>query len=79
MFTSKRFGGNSLAVLSNAEGLTAKQMEQITKEFNFSESAFVLPPENGNIRKISIFTPTIEVLFVAHPILELHLYWPEKL
>ena len=46
VFTTKRFGGNPLAVLPDAEGLTAKQMQQITKEFNFSESAFVFPPEN---------------------------------
>ena len=51
VFTTKRFGGNLLAVLSDAEGLTAKQMQQIGKEFNFSESAFIFPPENGNIRK----------------------------
>ncbi|MEZ7974878.1 MAG: PhzF family phenazine biosynthesis protein [SAR324 cluster bacterium] len=67
VFTTKRFGGNPLAVLPDAEGLTAKQMQQIAKEFNFSESAFVFPPENGNIRKIRIFTPTIEVPFAGHP------------
>ena len=37
VFTTKRFGGNPLAVLTNAEGLTAKQMQQIAKEFNFMD------------------------------------------
>ena len=46
-FTKKRFGGNPLVVLPEAEGLTDKQMKQIAREFNFSESSFVFPPENG--------------------------------
>ena len=67
VFTAKRFGGNPLAVLPDAEGLTAKEMQQIAKEFNFSESTFVFPPESGNIRNICIFTPATEVPFAGHP------------
>ena len=67
VFTKKRFGGNPLAVILEAEGLTDKQMQQIAREFNFSESAFVFPPENGNTRKVRIFTPAVEVPFAGHP------------
>ena len=67
VFTKKRFGGNPLAVLPEAEGLTDNQMQQIAREFNFSESSFVFPPEYGNTRKVRIFTPTLEVPFAGHP------------
>ena len=40
VFTSTRFGGNQLAVLPEADGLTGAQMQQITREFNFAESTF---------------------------------------
>ena len=67
VFTKKRFGGNPLAVFPEAEGLTDNQMQQIAREFNFSESSFVFPPEYGNTRKVRIFTPTLEVPFAGHP------------
>ena len=67
VFTKKRFGGNPLAVLPEAEGLSEKQMQQIAREFNFSESSFVFPPEYGNTRKVRIFTPVVEVPFAGHP------------
>lgn len=67
VFTSERFGGNQLAVLPDASGLTDKQMQQIAKEFNFSESTFVFPAKNGNTREVRIFTPAIEVPFAGHP------------
>ncbi|MGH7818782.1 MAG: PhzF family phenazine biosynthesis protein, partial [Candidatus Binatia bacterium] len=67
VFTEKRFGGNPLAVLPRAEGLSDRQMQQIAREFNFSESAFVLPPEAGGTRKLRIFTPAREVPFAGHP------------
>jgi trans-2,3-dihydro-3-hydroxyanthranilate isomerase len=63
VFTTKRFGGNPLAVLPDAEGLTAKQMLQIAREFNFSESTFVFPPEKGNTKKVRIFTPSTDLLY----------------
>lgn len=67
VFTDTRFGGNQLAVLPEAEGLTAAQMQRIAHEFNFSESSFVLPPEAGHDRRVRIFTPTQEVPFAGHP------------
>jgi trans-2,3-dihydro-3-hydroxyanthranilate isomerase len=67
VFTDTRFGGNQLAVLPEAQGLSDRQMQQIAREFNFSESAFVLPPERGHARRVRIFTPTAEVPFAGHP------------
>jgi trans-2,3-dihydro-3-hydroxyanthranilate isomerase len=67
VFTDRRFGGNQLAVLPQAEGLSDRQMQQIAREFNFSESAFVFPPEAGHTRRVRIFTPTAEVPFAGHP------------
>ena len=67
MFTETRFGGNQLAVLPQAEGLSAQQMQQIAREFNFSESTFVFPPRAGHTRHVRIFTPAREVPFAGHP------------
>jgi trans-2,3-dihydro-3-hydroxyanthranilate isomerase len=67
VFTNTRFGGNQLAVLPEANGLSDTQMQQVAREFNFSESAFVLPPEQGHARRVRIFTPAAEVPFAGHP------------
>jgi trans-2,3-dihydro-3-hydroxyanthranilate isomerase len=67
VFTDTRFGGNQLAVLPEAQGLSDRQMQQIAREFNFSESTFVFPPEAGQTRKVRIFTPTTEIPFAGHP------------
>ncbi len=67
VFTDKQFCGNQLAVVPDARGLTAKQMQRIAGEFNFSESTFVFPPERGRTRKVRIFTPETEVPFAGHP------------
>lgn len=67
VFTDQRFGGNQLAVLPDARGLADTRMQQIAREFNFSESTFVFPPENGHTRKVRIFTPAREVPFAGHP------------
>jgi len=67
VFTTVRFGGNPLAVLPHANGLSDQQMQQIAREFNFSETTFVFPPTDGNIRQVRIFTPTTEIPFAGHP------------
>src|SRR6185295_6049782 len=67
VFTEQRFGGNQLAVLPDARGLSDRQMQQVAREFNFAESTFVLPPEAGHTRRVRIFTPTREVPFAGHP------------
>lgn len=67
VFTDTRFGGNQLAVLPEASGLSDAQMQQITREFNFSETAFVFPARAGHTRHVRIFTPAREVPFAGHP------------
>ena len=67
VFTEQRFGGNQLAVLPDAQKLSDWQMQQVAREFNFSETAFVLPAESGHTRKVRIFTPTTEIPFAGHP------------
>ena len=47
VFTTSPFGGNPLAVLPDARGLTDEQMISIAREFNYSESVFVFPPVNA--------------------------------
>ena len=68
VFTDRRFGGNQLAVILDAEGLSTEQMLAVTREFNYSESTFVLPPEReGDSVRVRIFTPGGEVPFAGHP------------
>ncbi|NNG17704.1 MAG: PhzF family phenazine biosynthesis protein [Gemmatimonadales bacterium] len=67
VFTDTRFGGNQLAVLPDARGLSDQQMQQIAREFNFSETTFVFPPAMGHSRRVRIFTPTAELPFAGHP------------
>jgi trans-2,3-dihydro-3-hydroxyanthranilate isomerase len=68
VFTARRFGGNPLAVLPEATGLSGAQMQQIAREFNYSETTFVLPPDDpAHTRKVRIFTPGAEIPFAGHP------------
>ena len=68
VFTNTRFGGGPLAVVHDARGLTTAEMQAITREFNYSETTFVLPPEDpSHTRRVRIFTPGSEVPFAGHP------------
>jgi trans-2,3-dihydro-3-hydroxyanthranilate isomerase len=68
VFTDRTFGGNPLAVLPNGRGLDDQQMQAIAREFNLSETVFVLPPDTaGSTRKLRIFTPASELPFAGHP------------
>ena len=68
VFTDKRFGGNPLAVVLDAEPLTSEQMQKIAREFNYSETTFVLPPEDDSHHaRVRIFTPERELAFAGHP------------
>src|SRR5436305_1118105 len=68
VFTGDRFGGTPLAVVTDARGLTAVQMQDIAREFNLSETTFVLPPDNTQHHaKVRIFTPAAELPFAGHP------------
>ena len=68
VFTDRAFGGNPLAVIPDATGLSSEQMQRIAREFNYSETTFVLPPDDPtHTRKVRIFTPGEEVPFAGHP------------
>lgn len=68
VFTKQRFGGNQLAVFPDARGIEPAQMQQIAREFNFSETTFVLPPSDPkHTRRVRIFTPCGELPFAGHP------------
>jgi trans-2,3-dihydro-3-hydroxyanthranilate isomerase len=68
VFTTSRFGGNPLAVVLGADTLTTRQMQTIAREFNLSETIFVMAPEDpGNTAKVRIFFPTAEIPFAGHP------------
>ncbi len=68
VFTQIRFGGNQLAVITDARGLDTQTMQQIAREFNYSETTFVLPPDNAeHSAKFRIFTPNRELPFAGHP------------
>jgi trans-2,3-dihydro-3-hydroxyanthranilate isomerase len=70
VFTERTFGGNPLAVLPDARGLDEKQMQAVAREFNLSETVFVLPPEDhDHCRRLRIFTPGRELPFAGHPTL----------
>ena len=67
VFTDKPFGGNQLAVIPDARGLDDERMFALAREFNYSESTFVFPAEQGGTRKLRIWTPGGEVPFAGHP------------
>lgn len=68
VFTRDAYGGNPLAVVLDAQGLDGAQMQRIAREFNYSETSFVLPPEDvAHTARVRIFTPDREVPFAGHP------------
>jgi len=67
VFTNERFGGNQLAVYTDARGLDAATMQNIAREMNYSETTFLLPPEQGGDYRVRIFTPRSELPFAGHP------------
>jgi trans-2,3-dihydro-3-hydroxyanthranilate isomerase len=69
VFTSTPLTGNQLAVFTDARGLDTDAMQALTLELGFSETVFVLPPEQGGTARIRIFNPKEEMPFAGHPIL----------
>jgi trans-2,3-dihydro-3-hydroxyanthranilate isomerase len=68
VFTDRPFGGNQLAVFPDAEGIPDGTMQQLAREFNFSETTFVLPPHDpSHTCRVRIFTPHQELPFAGHP------------
>jgi trans-2,3-dihydro-3-hydroxyanthranilate isomerase len=69
VFTDTPLAGNELAVFTNATGMSDELMQRLAREINFSETAFVLPPEDGGDIRVRIFTPSRELPFAGHPTL----------
>ncbi|WP_313619591.1 PhzF family phenazine biosynthesis protein [Achromobacter sp.] len=68
VFTGQAYQGNPLAVVLDAHGLDTAQMQRIAREFNYSETSFVLPPQDpAHTACVRIFTPDREVPFAGHP------------
>ncbi len=68
VFTDRAFGGNPLAVVLDAEALSTAQMQAVAKEFNYSETTFVLPPRDAaHDAEVRIFTVNSEIPFAGHP------------
>ena len=67
VFSSTPFGGNQLAILPDATGISTEGMQKIAREFNFPESTFVLPHNDLNTYRVRIFTPRAELDFAGHP------------
>ena len=68
VFVDAGVGGNPLAVVFGGERLSTQAMQHIAREFNFSETTFVLPTTRQDADfQVRIFTPTKEVPFAGHP------------
>lgn len=68
VFTDIRFGGNPLAVFTDARGLSDQQMQSLAAEMNLSETTFILPPQDAaNTARVRIFNRTAEMPFAGHP------------
>lgn len=68
VFTTVPFGGNQLAVFPQADGLSDAEMQALTREINFSETTFVLPPQDvRSVARVRIFTPGGELPMAGHP------------
>src|SRR5262245_36181592 len=68
VFTDKALAGNQLAVVLDGKDISPRLMQRIAREMNFSETTFIMPPENpAHAAKIRIFTPAVELPFAGHP------------
>ncbi|SDI74981.1 PhzF family phenazine biosynthesis protein [Paraburkholderia phenazinium] len=68
VFAESTFGGNGLCVFEDARGMDDSTMQALTRQFNLSETTFVLPSERAQAR-VRIFTPGYEMPFAGHPTL----------
>jgi len=68
VFTRRRYAGNPLAVVLESDGVDGAAMQAVAREFNLSETVFVLPPaDKAHRAKLRIFTPAAELPFAGHP------------
>ena len=68
VFTDRPFAGNPLAVVLDAGELASGEMQAIAREFNLSETVFVVPTTSARADyRVRIFTPGRELPFAGHP------------
>ena len=70
VFTTRRFEGNPLAVVTDGDGLSANAMQAIAREMNLSETVFVQKPTNNRaLARLRIFTTREELPLAGHPVI----------
>lgn len=70
VFTDKPFAGNPLAVITDGDGLSPRQMQAIAREMNLSETVFVQKPTgNRALARLRIFTTQRELPLAGHPVI----------
>ncbi len=68
VFTDRAFGGNQLAVFTDAQGLTIDEMQTLTREMNYAECSFVFPSDHPHaVKRVRIFAPATELPVAGHP------------
>ena len=80
VFTSRRFTGNSLAIVEQADDLTDSQMQTMAREFNLPETIFIQRPDSSsNTAKVRIFLPLKEIPFAGHPTIGCAIFIAQKI
>jgi trans-2,3-dihydro-3-hydroxyanthranilate isomerase len=70
VFTTKKFAGNPLAVVTDGDGLSTARMQAIAREMNLSETVFIQKPTNNRaLARLRIFTTTTELPLAGHPVI----------
>jgi len=70
VFTTTRFQGNPVAVITDGDGLSRDQMLAIAREMNLSETVFVQKPtEDRALARLRIFTTKEELKLAGHPVI----------
>jgi len=79
VFTDAPFAGNPLAIVTGADGLSTAQMQTMAREFNLSETIFLMAPRDpDHTARARIFFPTGEIPFAGHPTVGAALMLAEK-
>ncbi len=70
VFTTTRFEGNPLAVITDGDGLSDDAMLAVAREMNLSETVFVQKPtEDQALARLRIFTTREELKLAGHPVI----------
>ncbi len=70
VFTTNRFAGNPLAVITDGDGLSDDAMLAVAREMNLSETVFVQKPtEDEALARLRIFTTREELKLAGHPVI----------